>query len=114
MTVAPNSTVSTSVVTVYDVVSLTFTVTPTTITDVYNVTLNVRYSTTLPKPALQVTPYSMQFSFFPEDLSNGKFPVEATISETVALESAGDALREWSESPQSFTKILVDMDAAAQ
>src|SRR5207249_5557772 len=43
VTVAPNATVSNSVVIVYDVVSLTFTVTPTTIQDVYHVTLNVTY-----------------------------------------------------------------------
>ena len=44
-----------------------------------------------------------------EMLSRKSFPVDATISATVPLESAGDALRQWSESPQSFTKILVEM-----
>jgi L-galactonate 5-dehydrogenase len=44
-------------------------------------------------------------------LSNGRFPVEATISTTVSLDSAGEALLRWSESPQQFTKILVEMDA---
>jgi threonine dehydrogenase-like Zn-dependent dehydrogenase len=46
-----------------------------------------------------------------EMLSAGKFPVEATISATVSLDQAGEALRRWSESPQSYTKILVEMDA---
>ena len=46
-----------------------------------------------------------------EMLSKGAFPVEATISATVPLSEAGDALRRWSESPQRFTKILVEMDA---
>jgi L-galactonate 5-dehydrogenase len=47
-------------------------------------------------------------------LSRGNFPVDAAISATVTLESGGDALRKWSESPQSFTKILVDMDPAVK
>src|SRR5579875_820831 len=45
-------------------------------------------------------------------LAKGNFPVEAAISATVPLEHAGHALRDWSESPHKFTKILVDMDAA--
>jgi threonine dehydrogenase-like Zn-dependent dehydrogenase len=44
-------------------------------------------------------------------LSQKRFPVEATISTTVSFESAGEALRRWSESPQSFTKILVEVEA---
>jgi len=44
-------------------------------------------------------------------LSKGRFPVDATISATVPLDEAGDALRRWSESPQSFTKILVEVEA---
>jgi threonine dehydrogenase-like Zn-dependent dehydrogenase len=43
-------------------------------------------------------------------LAERRFPVEATISATVPLEGAGDALKRWSESPTSFTKILVNMD----
>jgi threonine dehydrogenase-like Zn-dependent dehydrogenase len=43
-------------------------------------------------------------------LQTGKFPVEATISKTVPLSEASDALAEWSRSPESFTKILVEMD----
>jgi threonine dehydrogenase-like Zn-dependent dehydrogenase len=46
-----------------------------------------------------------------EMLLQKKFPVEATISATVPLEEAGEALRRWSEAPQSYTKILVEMDA---
>jgi threonine dehydrogenase-like Zn-dependent dehydrogenase len=46
-----------------------------------------------------------------EVLKQGHFPVEATISATVPLDEAGEALRRWNESPQSFTKILVEMDA---
>jgi threonine dehydrogenase-like Zn-dependent dehydrogenase len=40
-----------------------------------------------------------------------KFPVEETISRTVPLAEAGRALEAWCDSPQAFTKILVDLDA---
>jgi threonine dehydrogenase-like Zn-dependent dehydrogenase len=43
-------------------------------------------------------------------LAEGRFPAEETISATVPLDGAGDALKRWSESPGSFTKILVNMD----
>jgi threonine dehydrogenase-like Zn-dependent dehydrogenase len=43
-------------------------------------------------------------------LKTGRFPVEATISKTVPLSDAGNAIAEWSRSPESFTKILVEMD----
>ncbi len=46
-----------------------------------------------------------------EMLSQGKFPVEASISRTVALEDAGDALRRWNEAPQQYAKILVEVNA---
>ncbi len=42
-------------------------------------------------------------------LQRRQFPVESTISRTVGLEGAGDALRAWSESPQAYSKILVEM-----
>ena len=44
-----------------------------------------------------------------EMLQNGQFPVEATISATVPLAKAGEALKNWSDSPQAFSKILVEM-----
>lgn len=44
-----------------------------------------------------------------EMLRGGRFPVAATISRTVNLGSAGQALTDWSNSPQSFTKILVQV-----
>lgn len=56
--------------------------------------------------------YIDEFTSVIDFLSKGKFPLEAVISETVTFESAGEALRHWSESPQSFTKILVDMETA--
>jgi threonine dehydrogenase-like Zn-dependent dehydrogenase len=52
-----------------------------------------------------------EFPMVIDMLSQGKFPVEATISATVPLEGVGEALNKWSLAPQSFTKILVEMDA---
>jgi len=46
-----------------------------------------------------------------EMLEQKRFPVESTISATVPLADAGDALIRWNAAPQSFTKILVEMDA---
>ena len=46
-----------------------------------------------------------------EMLERKRFPVEATISATVPLLEAGEALNRWNAAPQSFTKILVEMDA---
>ena len=44
-----------------------------------------------------------------ELLEAKRFPVEKTVSRIVPLEEAGNALRAWSESPASFTKILVEV-----
>ncbi len=44
-----------------------------------------------------------------EMLRKGRFPVESTISATVPFQEAGQALAAWSQSPQSFTKILVEV-----
>jgi threonine dehydrogenase-like Zn-dependent dehydrogenase len=55
--------------------------------------------------------YLDEFPAVIDVLRAGRFPVEATISTTVSLDEAPDALRRWSESPQSFTKILVNLDA---
>jgi threonine dehydrogenase-like Zn-dependent dehydrogenase len=44
-----------------------------------------------------------------EVLQKRQFPVEATISLTVPLSGASDALESWSNSPQSYSKILVEM-----
>jgi threonine dehydrogenase-like Zn-dependent dehydrogenase len=52
-----------------------------------------------------------EFPLVIEMLRNGKFPVEQTISVTVPLKEAGEALRRWNDAPQSYTKILVEMDA---
>lgn len=44
-----------------------------------------------------------------ETLQKGRFPVEATISRTVHLDQAGEALKDWSNAPQAYSKILVEM-----
>lgn len=82
VTVMPNATAQVSVLLSYDVVSLTFTVTPTTITDQYTVVLNITYATTLPKPALKVVPPNFNFSFFPADVPNGAYACSLTITNT--------------------------------
>jgi threonine dehydrogenase-like Zn-dependent dehydrogenase len=40
-------------------------------------------------------------------LEAGGFPVEEAVSSVVPLEQAPDALREWSEHPSRFSKIMV-------
>jgi threonine dehydrogenase-like Zn-dependent dehydrogenase len=42
-------------------------------------------------------------------LEAGRFPVEDTVSTVVPLEEAPDALREWSEHPSRFSKIMVNV-----
>lgn len=42
-------------------------------------------------------------------LEAGRFPVNEAISATVPLEDAPRMLAEWNESPEKFTKILVDL-----
>lgn len=46
-------------------------------------------------------------------LEGRRFPAEAAISATVPMAEAGEALRNWSESPQLYTKILVDVGGTA-
>ena len=55
--------------------------------------------------------YLNEFPAVIDLLCNKQFPVDEAISRTVPLAEAGEALREWCESPQAFTKILVDLDA---
>lgn len=55
--------------------------------------------------------YLNEFPTVIDVLANRGFPVDAIISATVPLASAGDALRDWSGHPDKFTKILVEMDA---
>ncbi len=42
-------------------------------------------------------------------LEEHRFPVEDTVSSVVPLEEAADVLREWSDNPSRFTKIMVSM-----
>ena len=82
VTVTANATAQVNVLLTYDVVSLSFTVTPTTIVDQYTVALNITYSTNLPKPALKVVPPNLNFSFFPADVPGGKYPCSLSITNT--------------------------------
>ena len=67
-----------SVLLSYNVVSLTFSVTPTTIVDQYNITLRITYATTLPKPALRVLPTYLPLSFFPQQPYQGTLQITNT------------------------------------
>lgn len=51
-----------------------------------------------------------EFPVVIEMLRAGRFPVDKTISMTVGLNGAGEALRRWGHEPQAYTKILVTMD----
>jgi sugar lactone lactonase YvrE len=82
VTVTAGAAAQVSVILSYNVVSITFIVTPTTIVDQYNVTLNITYSTTLPKPALQVIPASLDFSYFPEDAPTGRYACSLSVTNT--------------------------------
>ena len=42
-------------------------------------------------------------------LKQGRFPVEKLISKTTNLDGVGDALAGWSQSPQTVSKILVEV-----
>jgi threonine dehydrogenase-like Zn-dependent dehydrogenase len=42
-----------------------------------------------------------------EMLQQGKFPVNQAISKTVPLAEAATTLKDWSDNPTSFSKILV-------
>jgi 2-desacetyl-2-hydroxyethyl bacteriochlorophyllide A dehydrogenase len=44
-------------------------------------------------------------------LKAGKYPVDATVTETVAFQNAGAALQRWSDQPGAVTKIQVDLTA---
>ena len=43
-------------------------------------------------------------------LEAGRFPVEQTISAVVPMDEAAGMLRQWSDAPGKFTKIMVDVE----
>jgi threonine dehydrogenase-like Zn-dependent dehydrogenase len=43
-------------------------------------------------------------------LESGAFPVEQAVGTIVPLDQAPVILKQWSESPQRFTKIMVSLD----
>jgi threonine dehydrogenase-like Zn-dependent dehydrogenase len=55
--------------------------------------------------------YLREFPAVVDVLRKKQFPVDSAISLTVPFAEAGEALRQWSESPQRFTKILVNLSA---
>jgi threonine dehydrogenase-like Zn-dependent dehydrogenase len=57
--------------------------------------------------------YLNEFPAVVDALGRGIIPAGELISATVPFVSAGDALRDWSQTPDLFTKILVDMDVCA-
>ena len=44
-----------------------------------------------------------------EVLETGSFPADDVITRMVSLEEAGQALKDWEQSPADVTKIMVDM-----
>ena len=66
------------VIMVTNLVNVDFRVTPTTITDEYDITLEITYATNLTKPALYVKPSPVGLSFFPEETQSGVLTVKNT------------------------------------
>jgi threonine dehydrogenase-like Zn-dependent dehydrogenase len=46
-------------------------------------------------------------------LEERRFPVEDTVSHMVPLEEASKTLRDWSENPAAFSKIMITMDSTS-
>ena len=79
LTVEPGTTPQTiGVILVTNLVDVEFTVTPTTIQDQYDLTLNITYVTDLTKPTLYPTPSRINLSFFPEDVYEGTITIKNT------------------------------------
>jgi hypothetical protein len=75
--VEPGTAVQTvPVVLVTQLVTVDFSVTPTTITDVYTVTLNITYVTDLIKPTLYAAPGRVDLSMFPEETYDGVITIK--------------------------------------
>jgi N-acetylneuraminic acid mutarotase len=67
ITITPGGNPTERVILTLNVVTLSFTINPTTITDQYNVTLTVTYTTDLQKPALRVLPQSITIASTTDD-----------------------------------------------
>ena len=79
LTVEPGTTPQTiGVILVTNLVNVEFTVTPTTIQDQYDLTLNITYVTDLTKPTLYPIPSRIDLSFFPEDVYEGTISIKNT------------------------------------
>ncbi len=96
------TTPQTSVVLSFDVVSLTFTVTATSIPDVYNTQLTVTYSTNTIKPVLQVTPFAINCSMLPPTLCTATLTVTNLHPTAIAHNVTVDASKlDLGTAPQS-------------
>ena len=77
VTVEPGTAVQTiPVVLVAQLVNVDFSVTPTTITDTYTVTVNITYVTDLIKPTLYASPSRVDLSMFPEETYSGVLTIK--------------------------------------
>jgi flagellar hook assembly protein FlgD len=75
---AGTSTGTKKVMLVINLVNVDFSVTKTTIQDIYNVTLNITYTTDLIKPTLYAWPSRIDLSFFPEAVYEGIITITNT------------------------------------
>ena len=64
-----------SVILVTNLVDIDFYVTQTTITDYYDITVNITYATDLIKPTLLANPSGIHLFFFPEELYEGTITI---------------------------------------
>ena len=67
-----------NVILVTNLVDVSFKVTPTTISDEYDITLQITYTTNLTKPALYASPAPVHLSFFPEETQSGTLTIRNT------------------------------------
>ena len=73
---------------VTELVKVDFSVTPTTIQDQYEVTLQITYATNLTKPTLYPSPERIGLSFFPEETEEGVITITNTSNNAPVRELA--------------------------
>ena len=79
MTIHPGTTPQNiSAILVTNLVNIDFSVIETTITDEYQVSLNITYATDLIKPTLMAYPVRINLSFFPEETQEGHLTITNT------------------------------------
>ena len=75
-----------SAILVTNLVKVDFKVTPTTIQDQYDVTLQITYATNLTKPTLYASPSQVGLSFFPEETQTGVVTITNTSNSAAVRE----------------------------